>query len=312
MKFRNVIFFGFVFFALSQVLLGQSSAEKPVAEKSQAPSGSSELKQDPFQEEPTEAPVPEKQETSGQVESLNTENQTTDAEALEVPKPTLPKETTDEPGQAQSIEGQEKTGQGPKFVPGNLEEIPQEPAEEAAETKLEPASAAEGEQQPMPATEEATESAQGQLEGQEAQPAQMPETTQQEPVLDPEPAVGLPQKSWKVEGLKDLLRDDEQPMTRIAILHSAGDRKKAEAITLVLNKFRRKELEKNLGGVVEVVNFSRAEARSIRRGKIFYRKGYLKAAILLARIVPEKQTVLPMSPETEANTIVDVEIHLSR
>ena len=145
----------------------------------------------------------------------------------------------------------------------------------------------------------------------EAQPSPMESMVEQEPEQPP-PTAREKEEEWNREGVRPFLDDDGQAITRIAILHNASNKDKAEAISLLLNKFRRKELEKTLGGVVEVVNYSRAPSKPGPRGVIYYREGHMRAALQVARMMPERQEVLPMVGQMAINTTVDVEIYLNR
>lgn len=97
---------------------------------------------------------------------------------------------------------------------------------------------------------------------------------------------------------------------RIAILDVSGTLIRANNIALLLTQFRRRELEEKIGMKIELANWSKDNLRPRRGNVIYYRSGFLRAAMLVAKVVPGEQTVIPMPKAFAAKTGVDVEIHL--
>ena len=97
---------------------------------------------------------------------------------------------------------------------------------------------------------------------------------------------------------------------RIAVLDISGTLIRANNIALLLTQFRRRELEEKIGMKIELANLSRDHKRAKRGNVVYYRPGFLRAAMLVARAVPGQQTVIPMPKAFLMKTGVDVEIHL--
>ena len=97
---------------------------------------------------------------------------------------------------------------------------------------------------------------------------------------------------------------------RIAVLDISGTLTRANNIALLLTHFRRRELEEKIGMKIELANLSRDSKQPKRGNVVYYRSGFLRAALLVAKVVPGEQTVMPMPKAFAAKTGVDVEIHL--
>lgn len=97
---------------------------------------------------------------------------------------------------------------------------------------------------------------------------------------------------------------------RVAILDVSGTLLRANNIALLLTRFRRRELEEKIGMKIELANLSQDNIRPQRGNVVYYRVGFLRAAMLVAKAVPGEQTVIPMPKALAAKTGVDVEIHL--
>lgn len=97
---------------------------------------------------------------------------------------------------------------------------------------------------------------------------------------------------------------------RIAVLDIPGTLIRANNIALLLTRFRRRELEEKIGMKLELANLSQNRQKPMRGNVIYYRAGFLRAAMLVAKAVPGEQSVIPMPKKLAAKTGVDVEIHL--
>ena len=97
---------------------------------------------------------------------------------------------------------------------------------------------------------------------------------------------------------------------RVAVLNASGRSKGAALITFLLEEYRRKELETKIGKLISVVNQSRLMGKRLKNSIIFYRPGNLRAALIMADVIPGKQTVIPMVPESTPKIGVDVEIRV--
>ena len=97
---------------------------------------------------------------------------------------------------------------------------------------------------------------------------------------------------------------------RVAVLDVSGTLIRANNIALLLTQFRRRELEEKIGMKIELANLSKDNLRPQRGNVVYYRSGFLRAAMLVAKVVPGEQTVIPMPKAFAAKTGVDIEIHL--
>lgn len=97
---------------------------------------------------------------------------------------------------------------------------------------------------------------------------------------------------------------------RVAVLDISGTLTRANNIALLLTRFRRRELEEKIGMKIELANLSRDRKRLKRGNVVYYRAGFLRAALLVAKAVPGEQSVMPMPKAFAAKAGVDVEIHL--
>ncbi|NIR99058.1 MAG: hypothetical protein GWO03_13810, partial [Gammaproteobacteria bacterium] len=97
---------------------------------------------------------------------------------------------------------------------------------------------------------------------------------------------------------------------RVAILDPAASLRNAGSIAMLLTEFRKRDLEAHIGMKVEVANISRIEARPTRPNVVFYRPGFLRAAALIAKVIPGDQSVRVMPPQRLEKSGVDVEIML--
>ena len=96
----------------------------------------------------------------------------------------------------------------------------------------------------------------------------------------------------------------------MAVLNASGRAKGAALITFLLEEYRRKELETKIGKLISVVNQSRLMGKRLKNSIISYRPGNLRAALIMADVIPGKQTVIPMVPESTPKIGVDVEIRV--
>ncbi|MBI4082085.1 MAG: LytR C-terminal domain-containing protein [Candidatus Lambdaproteobacteria bacterium] len=104
----------------------------------------------------------------------------------------------------------------------------------------------------------------------------------------------------------------EGPPTRVRvqILNASGRADSAQRVTLLLDQYRRREIERTLGLKLELANTSSTapQARSV----VYYRPGFLRAALLMAKVIPGDQTVEPMKPNSLLKVGIDVEIWLGK
>lgn len=97
---------------------------------------------------------------------------------------------------------------------------------------------------------------------------------------------------------------------RVAVLDVSGTLTRANNIALLLTHFRRRDLETKIGMKIDLANLSKERYRPKRGNVVYYREGFLRAAMLIAKVVPGEQTVLPMPVDFAAKMGVDVDVHL--
>lgn len=97
---------------------------------------------------------------------------------------------------------------------------------------------------------------------------------------------------------------------QIAVLHQPGQEEAAMGIALVIESFQRKNLEKAVGAPVRVAFVSRAPGPQSKPNIIRYRKGALRAALQVARVLPTAQALEPMNDEELAHQSIDIYIYV--
>jgi len=114
---------------------------------------------------------------------------------------------------------------------------------------------------------------------------------------------------WKRGALEGLYPD--QPITiRVAVLNASGKAGRAGMVAFLLEEYRGKELARKLGKKIAVVNLSNLGGSAQRDSVIYYRPGFLRAALIMAKVIPGKQFVTPMPASLRGKIGVDVEIRL--
>ena len=101
-------------------------------------------------------------------------------------------------------------------------------------------------------------------------------------------------------------------LVRIAVLNASGIGGQASRVAVMLMDFRRMSLERELGMRLEVVNISNAPAFESGETTLYYRPGFLRAALLIAKTLPGEQDVEPMRRESVERAGIDVEIWLGK
>jgi len=182
-------------------------------------------------------------------------------------------------------------------------EQPQPPPEQEPEAAMEETEPEQG------AAEE------GQAEGEEMAAAEEPpqdEAMAPEPEPEPEP-MPPPEPPQQAETRWDEAFPEDfepAPMVRIAVLSHPQRLDQGRRVALLLSKFQKKRLERELGKKVKVVYVSEASEPHGDRSVIRYRKEHLKAAIRVAAAMPREQLVEPMSVEEEAQVGVDLIVYV--
>jgi hypothetical protein len=100
-------------------------------------------------------------------------------------------------------------------------------------------------------------------------------------------------------------------LVQVAIVNATGVAGLASQVSVLLTDIRRLALEKQLGMRVDVVNASSTEER-LPQSVIYYRDGFLRAALTIAEELPHDQRMEPMTPGQARRMGVDVEIWLGK
>lgn len=100
-------------------------------------------------------------------------------------------------------------------------------------------------------------------------------------------------------------------LVQVAIVNATDHPGLASRVSVLLTDVRRLDLERQMGMRVEVVNASSTRER-LPRTVIYYREGFLRAALMIAEEMPRDQRMEPMTPEQAARVGVDVEIWLGK
>jgi hypothetical protein len=95
---------------------------------------------------------------------------------------------------------------------------------------------------------------------------------------------------------------------RLSILSGPAERERAARLAVLLEEYRRRELEEKIGLKLELLFVSTVNGSGTPRNVIYYRPGFLRAALFLAEAIPGRQTIQPMEPERLMKEGVDVEV----
>ncbi len=119
----------------------------------------------------------------------------------------------------------------------------------------------------------------------------------------------LSDREWS-RGALENLHGPHPTAVRVAILDTSGKSSRAGLIAFLLEDYRRRHLETKIGKRISVVNQSRMSAGKLRNSVIYYRPGHLRAALMMAEVIPGKQFVTPMGQNARDKIGVDIEIQV--
>ena len=134
-------------------------------------------------------------------------------------------------------------------------------------------------------------------------------TTEAAPPVPPRQI--LSDREWS-RGALENLHGPHPTAVRVAILDTSGKSSRAGLIAFLLEDYRRRHLETRIGKRISVVNQSRMSAGKLRNSVIYYRPGNLRAALMMAEVIPGKQIVTPMGRNARDQIGVDIEIQVGR
>jgi hypothetical protein len=95
---------------------------------------------------------------------------------------------------------------------------------------------------------------------------------------------------------------------RIAIVNATGHPNGAAKVAVLLGEYQRRPLEDKMGLKIELVNLSTGYDRTKTPAVVYYRPGYLRAALLLAQAIPGDTMVAAMRPQALKRAGLDVEV----
>ena len=99
----------------------------------------------------------------------------------------------------------------------------------------------------------------------------------------------------------------------LAVLDASGKLGSAQRLAVVLEQQQRRRIEQRIGMRLEVVNISSVPGESnLRRTKIYYRPNMLKAAVILAEVIPGEQIVEQFPAIRGMNQTTDIEIYVGQ
>lgn len=147
----------------------------------------------------------------------------------------------------------------------------------------------------------------------QAAPAAMTPQAPVEPAVAPQAPsaqqAGTEDGGWK-RGALEGLYPDQSITIRVAVLNASGKADRAGMVAFLLEEYRGKDLARKLGKKIAVVNLSNLGGSAQRDSVIYYRPGFLRAALMMAKVIPGKQFVTPMPASLKGKIGVDVEIRL--
>jgi hypothetical protein len=95
---------------------------------------------------------------------------------------------------------------------------------------------------------------------------------------------------------------------RIAVVNATGKPDGAAKVAVLLSEYRRRPLEDKLGLKIDLVNISTGYDRTQAPAVVYYRPGFLRAALLLAQAIPGDTMVSAMRPQALKRAGMDVEV----
>jgi hypothetical protein len=125
-------------------------------------------------------------------------------------------------------------------------------------------------------------------------------------------------------GMESMELEEEEPhifaapwqsrptLARVALVNASGVAGRGNQVAVLLMEVRRLGLERRMGMRLELVNASNSTGRTREQSVVYYRQGFLRAALTLAEALPGDQALQPMSPAQRERKGIDVEIWLGK
>jgi len=120
---------------------------------------------------------------------------------------------------------------------------------------------------------------------------------------------GMGNEPTQAEINENLLYEHVPPTrVRLAIVNATGQANGAAKVAVLLSEYRRRPLEEKMGLKIDVVNISTGYERTQAPAVVYYRPGFLRAAMLLAQAIPGDTMVSAMRPQALKRAGMDVEV----
>ncbi len=101
-----------------------------------------------------------------------------------------------------------------------------------------------------------------------------------------------------------------EPTVRVAVLSNAGQPEKGRQVALLIGIYHREHLEDQLGAAIKIAYVSHLKRNITRDSVIHFRPNFLRAATSVASILPQHQTIGPMSGEERLQEGVDLLVYI--
>ncbi len=101
-----------------------------------------------------------------------------------------------------------------------------------------------------------------------------------------------------------------EPAVRVAVLSNAGQPEKGRQVALLIGIYHREHLEDQLGAAIKIAYVSHLKRNITRDSVIHFRPNFLRAATSVASILPQHQTIGPMSGEERLQEGVDLLVYI--
>lgn len=101
-----------------------------------------------------------------------------------------------------------------------------------------------------------------------------------------------------------------EPAVRVAVLSNAEQPEKGRQVALLIGTYHREHLEDQLGAAIKIAYVSHLKRNITRDSVIHFRPNFLRAATSVASILPQHQTIGPMSGEERLQEGVDLLVYI--
>jgi len=97
----------------------------------------------------------------------------------------------------------------------------------------------------------------------------------------------------------------------VAILNASPHLGGAQRLAVMLDRQQKRMIEKRMGMKLKIVNISSVREQTILpKTKIYFHANFLKAALILAEVLPGEQVLEPVPDSRVSNLATDVKIYV--